>query len=146
MTSNEFIKYHEDFTSRMREIVAKKNHDYSGGDTDAFKNFKMVEGLEICSPEQGFLTRITDKLSRIINFMKTNNLQVKDESVEDTLLDLANYVILLAGYIKSKKNEELKETMSVFNMMQLKEGFESALRYGDQIAIRYMRKVFDKVK
>jgi len=27
----------------------------------------------------------------------------KDESIEDTLLDLSNYAILMAGYIKSKK-------------------------------------------
>jgi hypothetical protein len=46
---------------------------------------------------------MVDKLARINSFSQKGELQVKDESVEDTLLDLANYAILLAGYIRSKK-------------------------------------------
>ena len=33
-------------------------------------------------------------------------LKVKDESIQDSLIDLANYAILMAGYIKAKKERD----------------------------------------
>jgi hypothetical protein len=44
-----------------------------------------------------------DKMKRIASFAENGDLQVKDESVTDTLRDLTNYSCLLAGYIESKK-------------------------------------------
>lgn len=84
----------------MTEITAKKNHDYSSA-ADPFANFKTIESYGI-GTEIGFITRMSDKLSRIANFARQGELKVKDESVEDTLLDLANYCLLMAGYLKSK--------------------------------------------
>lgn len=87
----------------MVEIAKAKNHDYAGFDSDPFANFKIVENCGIASVEQGFLTRMMDKVSRINSFVKQGVCNVKDEKIEDTLIDLANYSILMAGYIKSKK-------------------------------------------
>lgn len=100
-----YIELHKSLCHRLIEITARKNADYTGGSTenDAFANFRQVEKLGICSTEIGFLTRMTDKMSRLNSFVKKGELQVKDESVEDTLLDLANYCILMIGYIRSKK-------------------------------------------
>ncbi len=52
-----------------------------------------------------FLTRMSDKTSRIESFVENETLQVMDESVEDTLLDLANYAILFAGYLKEQRTK-----------------------------------------
>ena len=100
-----YLELHKSLCNRMIEITARKNADYTGGsaDNDAFANFRQVERLGICSTEVGFLTRMTDKMSRINSFVKKGELKVKDESVEDTLLDLANYCLLMLGYIRSKK-------------------------------------------
>ena len=100
-----YLELHKSLCNRMIEITARKNADYTGGsaDNDAFANFRQVERLGICSTEAGFLTRMTDKMSRINSFVKKGELKVKDESVEDTLLDLANYCLLMYGYIRSKK-------------------------------------------
>jgi hypothetical protein len=46
---------------------------------------------------------MSDKLSRISNFTIQRKLLVEDESVEDTLFDLANYCLLMAGYLKSER-------------------------------------------
>lgn len=46
-----------------------------------------------------------DKMKRIASFAEKGELQVKDESVTDTLKDLANYSCLLAGYLKSKSEK-----------------------------------------
>lgn len=87
----------------MVEVTRVKNADYTGTDPSPFSNFTRVEALGICSTEQGFLTRMTDKISRITSFAQKGFLLVKDESVEDTLVDLANYCILMAGFLRSKK-------------------------------------------
>jgi len=86
----------------MLEIAKNKNADYSHG-SDPFANFSSVERLSIASAEQGFLVRMMDKMMRLNSFEKRGTLSVKDESVIDTLMDLANYCILMAGFIKSKQ-------------------------------------------
>jgi hypothetical protein len=44
---------------------------------------------------------MADKMSRIINLTE-RDAEVKDESINDTLVDLANYSIILKLYIESK--------------------------------------------
>lgn len=105
MTRDEFLKFQRETFDKLVSITEKKNADYAGKGGDAFNNFTRVEALGIATTEQGFVTRMTDKLSRIISFMQNGELQVKDESVEDTLLDLANYCVLMAGYLRSKKED-----------------------------------------
>ena len=103
MTKEEYLKEFEKITTEMLKLTKAKNSDYIGTSNDPFKNFRAVEALGICSVEQGFLTRMTDKLARINSFVQKGLLEVKDESVHDTLLDLSNYAILLRCYIKSKQ-------------------------------------------
>lgn len=94
----------EHLTASMVQIMKAKNEDYAGaGSRCPFANFSHVETLGIASTEQGFLTRMTDKLCRIASFAKRGELSVKTESVEDTLVDLANYSLLFVCYLKSKK-------------------------------------------
>ena len=104
MTRSEYLQFHRYCCDKMVAITAAKNADYSGASKDdfAFANFESVAIFGV-NPLHGFITRITDKLARISTFVKKGILQVKDESVEDTLLDLANYCILMAGYIRSQK-------------------------------------------
>jgi hypothetical protein len=104
MTHEEYLKFHRECCDKMMDITARKNADYTANSEDPFFNFTRVEALGVASTEVGFLTRMTDKLARVSTFVAGNILKVTSESVEDTLLDLANYCILLAGYIRSKKN------------------------------------------
>ncbi len=103
MTKEAYLKFHSDFCIKMTEITRKKNHDYTGDSSDPFANFKNVENLNITSTEVGFLTRMTDKMSRINSFVQKGVLLVDDEKIEDSLLDLANYAALMAAYIQDKK-------------------------------------------
>jgi hypothetical protein len=84
----------------MVEITERKNTDYSSG-ADPFRNFRIVEAYGL-SAEQGFITRMSDKMARLANFIQNGEYKVKDESFLDTCLDLANYSLLLAGYMASK--------------------------------------------
>ena len=82
----------------MYSIMEKKNADYAK--SDPFWNFKLVESLWITSVEKGILVRMADKMSRISTLID-QEAQVKDEAIEDTLQDLANYAIILKIYLQN---------------------------------------------
>lgn len=106
MTKQDYFLFSEKFFGDCIEISRKKNADYTGGASDPFSNFRSVEVLGIPA-EVGFLTRMMDKMKRVASFVEKGELQVKDESVTDTLKDPANYSCLLAGLIKAN-NEKNK--------------------------------------
>ena len=88
-------------------LMKKKNADYVGSDgVNPFANFKRAEALGICSTEQAFLVRMTDKMSRLSSFASKGKLSVEDETVYDTLIDMINYSVLLAAYIKTKETKD----------------------------------------
>lgn len=104
MNQQQYLTKFKEVTEKMYAITAAKNADYSWESAeDAFKNFKVVEQLGVATVEQWFITRITDKLTRICNLIK-QEAQVKDEAITDTLLDLANYSILFKLYLEDKNN------------------------------------------
>lgn len=110
MKAQEFLEYHQQCTKKMFDICKAKNQDYSGEADFAFANFMVVEtGFNVASVEQGFFTRMCDKFSRIGNFIKKGVLAVKDESIEDTILDFCNYLILMAAYLKWKRTQSLEK-------------------------------------
>lgn len=103
MTKQQYFEFAEKFYNDALEVSRKKNADYTGGDDDPFANFTFIEDLSgTISTEEGFLVRMGDKIRRLSSFVSQGTLQVKDESVLDTLQDLANYCCLMAGYIRSK--------------------------------------------
>ena len=102
LKSSDYLKHVQRLQSIEYDITKRKNADYAWKDL-AFKNFDMVEQLGICSAETGILVRLTDKLSRIINLLNTNSeRQVLDESISDTLTDMANYARILNIYLLTK--------------------------------------------
>ena len=71
------------------EIFKKKNADYG----DAFATHGVV----------GVLVRINDKLSRYINITKIGiEINVSEETLRDTLMDLHNYSAMAIMCIKDK--------------------------------------------
>lgn len=102
MTRDELFKLHEDMCCSALKLMKKKNADYAGSGSDPFANFRRAEALGVCSTEQAFLVRMTDKMSRLASFASRGELSVEDETVYDTLEDLINYSVLLAAYLKSK--------------------------------------------
>lgn len=106
MNRIELLKLHEEICLKARELMAKKNHDYSGAaDTeDAFQNFRFIEATGATTSEIGIFTRLCDKVKRLGGAVARgqSRLQVSDESLEDTIIDLINYAIILRGYLLSK--------------------------------------------
>lgn len=88
------------------DIVKKKNHDYASTE-DPFKNFRNSEMVGV-RVERGILVRILDKISRISNLID-RDAKVKDESIEDTLIDVINYSALLLAYRRMYSKEKERE-------------------------------------
>lgn len=98
MTTNGSPRFHELLTE-MAETHNRKNADYSPG-ADPFLNFRASE--EIGIPAWiGAWIRLQDKYRRcqslIAQFTTTGEIapSVTDEKLHDTLIDLANYAVLV---------------------------------------------------
>lgn len=117
MTREDLLAYHKQKCQEMNDTMKRKNNDYCSAsndkEVDPFHNFRQIESLGLCSAEVGIVTRMLDKLARISSFIKNGDLQVKEESVEDTLMDLANYSIILSAFIKDKYKEKQHEVNNV---------------------------------
>ena len=48
---------------------------------------------------------MTDKLNRLITFVQDGKLVVDNEGVEDALLDLINYSVILGAYLQQNKED-----------------------------------------
>lgn len=79
------VSRHQAVCNELNALYEKKNKDYG----DSFHTSFIEEGLAMAR------IRLSDKLSRFKNLTKSKDGQaVKDESVRDTLIDLANYAIM----------------------------------------------------
>ena len=87
MTKEELKK--KKFKEVLNELYTtyvKKNHDYGDSFAKSIEEFGSVAGT----------IRITDKYNRLKSLTKDPNAQVSDETLRDTLLDMANYSIMMA--------------------------------------------------
>lgn len=80
--SDKILKHFE-ICEQLNDIYRKKNHDYG----DSFGKLRN----ELPS---AILVRVYDKYSRLKTLLQGADRQVTDESIDDTLMDLANYCIM----------------------------------------------------
>lgn len=73
----------------MCDTYRKKNHDYG----NSFDKSLDEDGLVAAK------VRIGDKFNRFGNLIRTEN-KVSDESLEDTLLDMANYCVMTVMWMR----------------------------------------------
>lgn len=79
------VKFHSKICDFLNETYKKKNNDYG----DSFHQSILTWGISAAG------VRISDKYNRLVSLLTKNKEQmVADESVADTLLDLANYCIM----------------------------------------------------
>ena len=86
------------------QTAIAKNSDYGGSNKDPYANFRnsTIAGVSV---EQGIVVRMADKISRIGTLLQ-KEAKVKDEAIEDTLMDLINYTAILKSYLKNSKDEK----------------------------------------
>lgn len=76
----------KEITEEMVELYTKKNSDYGDSVHDTYVKYGPVS----------FLVRMEDKINRVRKLTETDySSKVIDEKVRDSLIDLANYAILM---------------------------------------------------
>ena len=78
------VQLHKEICTEINELYAKKNHDYG----DSFHQTFVEEGMAMAR------IRLGDKFNRFKTLYRGNEQKVNDESIRDTLIDLANYAIM----------------------------------------------------
>ena len=78
------VEKHKKICEELNTLYAKKNHDYG----DSFHLSFVEEGMAMAR------IRLGDKLNRFKTLSRANKQEVTDESIRDTLVDLANYAIM----------------------------------------------------
>lgn len=91
----------EVFQSTMREVLVKKSNDYSH--EDALSNFKTTAAVTQTKTNSTILTMMGIKIARL-GVLINQSKEPKNEAIEDTLIDLANYSFLLLCAIKEDTN------------------------------------------
>lgn len=87
---------HRQLLDLLHTTYIKKNKDYGDSASKTFEEFGMV----------AYALRLTDKLNRFKQLTTSGEQSVSDESVVDTLLDLANYSLMaIIDLTNSKKKE-----------------------------------------
>lgn len=95
---NPFIEEYKKIVTETMELCIKKNKDYGNATDESFKQFGDVS----------YQVRCFDKWSRINTLLKNGKAEIS-ESLEDSLLDLSNYLFLWVTSrrlkIEDKNNE-----------------------------------------
>ena len=104
MTLEQQLQHFDGLTTKMREVLISKGNDYAND--DKLSNFKTAGPNAGLTPEQNCLSLISTKVARLGTLFNSNKLP-SNEAVSDSVLDLANYAILLHMII----NENVKENL-----------------------------------
>ena len=105
MIKTKAMESEEEFSmllDKMKQIHDAKSADYANSE-DRFSNFRTCEMMGLPA-WKGIIVRLGDKFSRISEFAKKETLEVKDESFEDTCIDMANYSLLLLQAYRDYKD------------------------------------------
>lgn len=100
MTTEEQKMFLKDFTDAMEHIILSKGDDYANA--DRLSNFKLAGAIAGGSPEINCLNLIGTKVARL-GVLLNSEKGPKNESISDSIIDLANYAALLAMIIHEKK-------------------------------------------
>lgn len=84
-----------DITTNMAKTYAAKNHDYGNSFEQSCNKFGIIAAI----------VRMGDKMNRLESLV-VKRAEVKDESVKDTLLDLADYAIMTVMWLNQQPKEE----------------------------------------
>lgn len=98
--NNNKLQIHQDICDQIHTLYCKKNADYGDSAYKTFKDFGIVS----------VAIRISDKFNRFINLIKHPTIAVVEESIVDTLMDMAGYCILAVMFLKEEEDEGRKDS------------------------------------
>ena len=91
-----YIQKHQQICNKLNDIYAHKNAAYGNSFKETYDKLGIISAV----------TRITDKYNRLVNLAVNENIPQCDESIEDTLLDMANYCIMTVMELEIKSKQK----------------------------------------
>lgn len=79
--------------AEMLDTYKRKNADYGNSFSETIQEFGFIPAV----------ARINDKLKRVKNMVKGKEMNIKDESLRDNLMDIANYCVLTIIELDNQK-------------------------------------------
>lgn len=86
-------KKHKLICEKLNKLYEAKNADYGDSFGKSYKEYGLTMPC----------IRLEDKLNRLKSLNFSRSIKVKDESIEDTLMDLANYAIMTLIELKDEE-------------------------------------------
>lgn len=120
MNTSQLLSHHDQICEAARNLMVKKNADYAEAEAP-FKNFELSERLGLCSTEAGMAIRLSDKIQRLCGFLAGKELKVQDESVQDTILDAVNYLVLISARLKQREEQYAQKMNETVNPVSCRE-------------------------
>lgn len=90
------LKRHKELCEYLTDTYERKNADYGNSFGEMFSDLGIVSAV----------TRIGDKYNRVKNLAVRPTVLVKDETIIDTLLDMANYCIMTVIELERTKDQK----------------------------------------
>lgn len=90
------LAQHESLLRQMHDTYVKKNHDYGNSFGRSYQKYGMTAAM----------VRMEDKWNRLDNLVSGKKALVSDESIRDTCMDLANYLIMTVMEMDNQKQKE----------------------------------------
>ena len=87
---------HQELCKKIHETYIQKNQAYGNSFGDTYEKLGIISAV----------TRITDKYNRLVNLATNPSVDKGDESIVDTLLDMANYALMTVMEIEKEKEAE----------------------------------------
>lgn len=95
MAPNESAYKFKDLTGKMCETYIRKNHDYGNSFDKSLDRFGLVASV----------VRIGDKMNRVESLVQKKAM-VQDESIKDTLLDMASYCVMTIMWLNNNRERK----------------------------------------
>lgn len=106
MTLQQQEEQFNEFVLKMRITLFSKGNDYAN--EDRLSNFKLAGNITGIGPKLNALNLIATKVARLGSLLNGNKTP-NNESINDSLLDLANYVVLLNMIINEETNQQINK-------------------------------------
>lgn len=104
----------EKLMAEMLEIYKAKNKDYGDSFSESFEELGLIAPI----------VRMNDKMNRIKSLTKKGDRQVKDESLRDSLMDLANYALMTVVELDQQIEEWERKNIGT---VEIPDAFQKAI-------------------
>lgn len=86
---------HQELCDQIHDTYIQKNKAYGNSFGDTYEKLGIISAV----------TRITDKYNRLVTLATNSGIDQGDESMVDTLLDMANYCLMTVMEIQNQEEE-----------------------------------------